>query len=47
MIGIFPDEKSILRLAGNVLIEQHEGYQIKRTIFSPAVYQRLVSQEHP
>ena len=45
VIGIFPDEESILRLVGNVLIEQHEGYQMKRAIFSPAVYQRLVSPE--
>lgn len=45
VIGIFPDEESILRLVGNVLIEQHEGYQMKRAIFSPAVYQRLTSPE--
>ena len=34
VIGVFPNEDSILRLMGSVLIEQNENFALKKAIFS-------------
>ena len=47
VIGIFPNEDSLLRLMGSVLIEQNELLQVKKAIFSPKTYAELVQSEVP
>ena len=47
VIGIFPNEDSLLRLMGSVLIEQNELLQVKKAIFSPKTYTELVQSEVP
>ena len=47
VIGIFPNEDSLLRLMGSVLIEQNELLQAKKAIFSPKTYAELVRSEVP
>ena len=46
-IGIFPNEDSLLRLMGSVLIEQNDLLQVKKAIFSPKTYAELVQSEVP
>ena len=43
VIGIFPNEASLLRLIGSVLIEQNTLGQTHKAIFSPESYQNLLS----
>lgn len=45
VIGIFPNEDSLLRLMGSVLIEQNDLLQVKKAIFSPKTYAELVQSE--
>jgi len=47
VIGIFPNEDSLLRLMGSVLIEQNDLLQAKKAIFSPRTYAELVQSEVP
>lgn len=47
VIGIFPNEDSLLRLMGSVLIEQNDLLQVKKAIFSPKSYAELVQSEVP
>ena len=47
VIGIFPNEDSLLRLMGSVLIEQNDLLQVKKAIFSPKTYTELVQSEVP
>lgn len=47
VIGIFPNEDSLLRLMGSVLIEQNDLLQAKKAIFSPKTYAELVHSEVP
>ena len=47
VIGIFPNEDSLLRLMGSVLIEQNELLQVKKAIFSPKTYAELMQSEVP
>ena len=47
VIGIFPNEDSLLRLMGSVLIEQNELLQAKKAVFSPKTYAELVQSEVP
>lgn len=47
VIGIFPNEGSLLRLMGSVLIEQNELLQVKKAVFSPKSYAELVQSEVP
>ena len=47
VIGIFPNEDSLLRLMGSVLIEQNDLLQVKKAIFSPKTYADLVQSEVP
>ena len=47
VIGIFPNEDSLLRLMGSVLIERHEAVQNGRAVFSKAHYEALLKSETP
>ena len=47
VIGIVPNEDSLLRLMGSVLIEQNDLLQVKKAIFSPKTYAELVQSEVP
>ena len=47
VIGIFPNEASLIRLMGSVLMELNEGYQNGRRVFSIQVYQQLISSRIP
>ena len=47
VIGIFPNEDSLLRLMGSALIEQNDLLQVKKAIFSPKTYAELVQSEVP
>ena len=42
VIGIFPNESSILRLMGSVLIEQHEALSLGRAVFSKETLENLM-----
>ena len=45
VIGIFPNEESILRLMGSVLIEKHDEFQGRRAIFKASTLEKLLSAE--
>ena len=47
VIGIFPNEESLLRLMGSVLIEQHEAMSLGRAIYSPDTLAALMGSEVP
>ncbi len=47
VIGIFPNEDSLLRLMGSVLIEQNEMLQVKKAIFSKDSLATLVKSDVP
>lgn len=42
VIGIFPNEDSLLRLIGSVLMNQHEQDQLRRAHFSEITYQQML-----
>jgi len=45
VIGIFPNEASLLRLMGSVLMERNELLQSGRAVFSSEKYRELISSE--
>lgn len=45
VIGIFPNEESLVRLIGSVLIEQNIILQNNKSIFSSSSYQSLLSSD--
>ena len=47
VIGIFPNEESLLRLMGSVLIELHETMQVGRAIFSKDSLAALMKSDVP
>ena len=47
VIGIFPNEESILRLMGSVLIEKHEEFQGGRALFRASTLEKLLNTELP
>ena len=47
VIGIFPNEDSILRLMGSVLIEKHEAMSLGRAVYSPNALTALMNSEVP
>ena len=47
VIGVFPNEASLIRQIGSVLMEQNDLALNKRKIFSRETYLRLISGEVP
>ncbi len=47
VIGIFPNEQSVLRLTGEVLIELHEGLQLRKSIFSAESFSKFKKSDAP
>lgn len=47
VIGVFPNEASLLRLMGSVLVERQETVRTKRALFSPHTYTTLLRSEIP
>ena len=47
VIGIFPNESSLLRLMGSVLIEQHEALSLGRAVFSRETLETLMRSDVP
>lgn len=45
VIGIFPNEDSLLRLMGSVLLERNDAVIVRKAIFSPATYAALINSE--
>ena len=43
VIGIFPNESSLLRLMGSVLLERNDAVNARKAIFSPATYAALIN----
>lgn len=44
-IGIFPNEDSLLRLMGTVLLERNEAIAARKAIFSPASYEAMIHSD--
>ncbi|MBQ3370776.1 MAG: IS256 family transposase [Mogibacterium sp.] len=47
VIGIFPNEASLLRLMGSVLIEENASARMVKAIFSPKSYASLLGSDAP
>ena len=47
VIGVFPNEASLLRLMGAVLMERNDYIQTMKVVFSPATYANLLSSDVP
>ena len=47
VIGVFPNEASLLRLMGAVLMELNAAVQVRKAIFSPTSYNALLQSEVP
>lgn len=45
VIGVFPNEDSLLRLMGTVLLERNEAVSTQRAIFSPETYAALMASD--
>lgn len=47
VIGVFPNEASLLRLMGSVLIELNDAAQARKAVFSPEAYRSLLASGTP
>lgn len=45
VIGIFPNENSLIRLMGSVLLERNDVVSSRKAIFSPATYAKMIKSE--
>ena len=45
VIGVFPNEDSLLRLMGSVLLERNEVVSTQKAVFSPESYQVLMASD--
>ena len=43
VIGIFPNEESIIRLMGSVLIEKHDEFQGRKALFKASTLEKLLN----
>ncbi|SFG52199.1 hypothetical protein SAMN02910432_01697, partial [Ligilactobacillus ruminis DSM 20403 = NBRC 102161] len=42
---IFPNENSLMRLMGSVLLERNDVVSSKKAIFSPATYAKMIKSK--
>ena len=47
VIGVFPNDASVLRLMGSVLMEIHQGLQDNDSVMSPKTYDNILHSELP
>lgn len=47
VIGVFPNEASLLRLMGSVLLEQNDILSVGKAIFSPETLEKLLKSDAP
>ena len=47
VIGIFPNEASLMRLMGSVLVERNEEIMSRKCIFTNKTYQELLATDVP
>lgn len=45
MIGVFPNEDSLLRLMGSVLLERNEAVSAQKAVFSPETYATILASD--
>ena len=47
VIGVFPNEESLIRLMGAVLVERNEHMALMRCIFKKSTYKELIESDVP
>ena len=46
-LGVFPNDRSVIRLMGAVLMERNDELQLQRAIFDNKTYASLIESEAP